>query len=322
MRTSALQGPRVLFILSIIFMHAGMTVFGMGTELCSFFFVISGFLFAGKQVQTLPYIKKKLAKLYPVYLYFFLCQLAIQCCYTGTGCLNWRIVPHLLLIQSFHPRLGAMACYLVPAWFLSSIMFCWLCAPCIGTWMVRASRRKLVFALCAAICVYMALFAPPLKEMGSDGSWWAYLTYISPPYRLIEYFLGMGLGMLIKNVEYKQGNRFVELGVIVAYVLCIYFQIFKSFTTFAHLGFIAYVYSYRCDLANKLFGNSTMQWLAKYSMFFYLGHFPFATIIREHYGLSPMQAVALSLVVVTIMTWAFLSVQNFFRKLYGPQSNL
>lgn len=304
-RTSAFQGLRVLFILSIIVMHAGAPSFGGGAELCSFFFVISGFLFAGKQVQTLPYMKGKVKKLYPVYLMFLMVQLAVAYYYHGLDSLDKKLVPHLLLLQSFYPRFQPTH-YLGPAWFLSSMMFCWLCAPTLSRRLARFSRRKLGFASCGLALLYAAQFTPPLRNLAPDWQWEDWMTYISPVLRLMEFALGLLLGLLIKKTEYKQGLWPLEVLVLITYLLCIYYHPLSNLTTFAHLLFVAYIFSYRSPVINGLLGNRLIQTLAKYSMFFYLGHYPFVKFIKEQEDLNPYTAVAISLVAVTVLTWGYL----------------
>lgn len=143
------------------------------------------------------------------------------------------------------------------------------------------------------------------------------MTYVSPLYRLLEFFMGLVLGILIKGKEYNQGKRWVKLAIVTAYLACIYFQLLENLTTFAHLIFIAVTYLYRCPVTNKIFGNGTMQWLAKYSMFFYLGHYPFVTLVKWRFDLSPVLSVSLSLVAVTLMTWGYLFTQRILKKRKG-----
>lgn len=160
-RTSSIQGLRVLFILSIIFMHAGLKVFGEGGELCSFFFVVSGFLFAGKQVKTLPYMKKKLSSMYPIYLIFLAIWIVSDSLVSGHVAIKSNIVAHLLLLQSWRPAFVPFD-YLGTAWFLSSLLFCYACGPTLSRWLSKWSKPQLYAGFALLTALFLTLFTPPL----------------------------------------------------------------------------------------------------------------------------------------------------------------
>lgn len=299
-RTSSFQGLRVLFILSIIFMHAGMKVFGEGGELCSFFFVVSGFLLAGKDVQTVSYARKKLWAMYPVYLIFLVVYVALDSLFTRHVAIQPNIVPHLLLLQSWTPRFYPIN-NLGPAWFLSSLMFCYVCAPTINRWIGKQSKRKQSTILVVLAAVFLVHFFPPVKRLFSgDGYTW--LIYFSPVFRLIEYTMGLVLGWILRGSPCRKDCTAVSLLVLILYGWCIYAQVLGNKTTLLHLGFIAYAYCYRSVVINAVLGNRVMKWLARYSLFFYLGHFPFVTLVRRQYDLPPILSVLLALVLVSVIT--------------------
>ena len=127
-RTKSYQGLRLLFFVSIVAGHCGHTICGGGGELCSFFFIISGFLYKYNN-DYWKYVKRKIINIFPIY-YVCLFILLLGKIYTGHLHLGVDIIPHLLLVQSWLPAFKETShFYLGPAWFISSLLFCYLVSP-------------------------------------------------------------------------------------------------------------------------------------------------------------------------------------------------
>ena len=127
-RTAPFQGLRLIGIITIVAGHAGLNLVG-GGNWCTFFFILSGFLYK-TQISNwkdyFDYIWHKASRLYPIYwicLFLYL-GLAVLRGSISEYSLDRDFIPHFLLLQSWIPAVAAMA-YLGPAWFLSSLLFCY-----------------------------------------------------------------------------------------------------------------------------------------------------------------------------------------------------
>ena len=156
-RTISYQGLRLLFFVSIVAGHCGQTICGGGGELCSFFFIISGFLYKYNP-NYWQYLKNKILKIFPIY-YICMILLLLGKTYTGHLHIGWDIIPHLLLIQSWLPQFVDSGVYYIgPAWFISSLFFCYLLSPFCYKFVM--SRNKPVIILLLGVLIvsnHMAL---------------------------------------------------------------------------------------------------------------------------------------------------------------------
>ena len=144
MKTEQFQGLKLLFVLSIVFMHAGMPILGEGADLCSFFFVISGFFYKGETcVRYRDYMWNKISSMLP--LQWMSVILAVVVLHLSV---HWDIIPHLLLLQSYIPEKGfEFFNYNGVAWFLSSLMFCYALSPVVYKVILKIKDKKLLWLL-------------------------------------------------------------------------------------------------------------------------------------------------------------------------------
>lgn len=128
-RTISYQGLRLLFFVSIVAGHCGHTICGGGGELCSFFFIISGFLYKYR-AKYWDYMMKKVLGIFPIY-YICLAVTILGHAYKGHLHLGLDIFPHLFLLQSWIPSVDGSpsSFYVGPAWFISSLLFCYAISP-------------------------------------------------------------------------------------------------------------------------------------------------------------------------------------------------
>jgi peptidoglycan/LPS O-acetylase OafA/YrhL len=142
-RTLAIQGLRLLFITDIVFGHASHTFLGGGGAECSFFFVVSGFLFAQKPIPYKEYLWRKAKHIYPPY---WICLILLILGFVVKGTIHklepgWDILPHIFLVQSWIPVIDAYFFkYLGTSWFLSSLLFCYIVAPHVYKFVVKFKK--------------------------------------------------------------------------------------------------------------------------------------------------------------------------------------
>ncbi len=259
-RTSVFQGLRLIGIVTIVAGHSGLSLVG-GGNWCTFFFVLSGFLYKGEISDVKEYgryVWKKASRVYPVYwfcLSLYLLLAVIRGCeeqYT----LHWDFLPHFLLLQTWLPNVSPMA-YLGLAWFLSALLFCYLFAPFINFFVVKSKYAVLLFI------VGMSMF----YLLGMD-------RYLCPLYRLCEYSIGVWMyKWLCQDTLWKK-----ELfpGCMILLVLCflsvLHFGVSEWFNLPLFSGVIYALYMYKSDSLQILFGNRIVIWLSKSDMFIYLSH--------------------------------------------------
>lgn len=295
-RTKAFQGLRLLFFVSIVAGHCGQTICGGGGELCSFFFVISGFLFTKKESWTL-YIKKKVLTIFPIY-YFCLLLHVVGRIYKGHGHIGWDIMPHLFLLQSWIPEVNHTPhYYLGPAWFLSSLLFCYLLSPLF--YQLVSKHRYLFLTILPILIIY--------THTTDWGGYFTWATYYSPIERLFEYLLGMTIGMFVKPLAYRK-EPFVGFCLLatVVYLSCIKLAIFTWQFIFVHPVIISMIYLYDSPLLNMVFANKLVLRMASAGLFIYLSHNPIKMAIPGPWWFRT--------IVCTLVGWGFYELYSCLIK--------
>lgn len=165
-----------------------------------------------------------LRKFYKVHIITFILALVLQIFWLwkwpslyaakrAIGCL----IPNLLLIQSFFLNSEVYFSYNSVSWYLSDILFFYFMSPFLFKSALKLNRNK---RLLGAICVSW-LISIIIAMNISTKEYIHAILYISPFYRLIDYFIGILLGTIF--VERKLYNR-INIGEN-KYSLCV-FQLF------------------------------------------------------------------------------------------------
>lgn len=256
----SLQGLRLLGIITIVAGHAGLNLWG-GGDWCAFFFILSGFLYK-TEVKTwcdyTGYVWRKAKSIYPVYWFCLFAYIALAYI---RGCveqytIGWDFIPHLALLQTWVPGVNAMA-YLGPAWFLSSLMFCYCLSPFL---------KKVVGANVWTIVGIVVLYVLWTRVWGWD-------SYISPCYRLLEYAFGMWLRAFVARKEMRQ-ELFPCVNVVAVIFLLVLIRMgvpqWAEILLFG--GVITMLASFSSHWSELLLGNKFIVGLAKADIFIYLTH--------------------------------------------------
>lgn len=269
-RTLALQGLRFLFITDIVFGHAGNMFLGGGGAECSFFFVVSGFLFTLKPIPYKEYIWKKAKHIYPPY---WICLALLLMGFLVKGTMyklepGWDIIPHLFLIQSWIPVTDAWFFkYLGTSWFLSSLLFCYIVAPILYKLVIKFQKFAIlqIVVTCLIICILLEVSTPYV-------SW---LTYASPIIRTCEFLLGMQVKMMLKDVPYKESQFALFTPILfIAYIAILRYTHWGYHYSFIHAFVIGWLWLFRSHIANYILGNKVILKLADASIFIYLIQMP------------------------------------------------
>ncbi len=258
-RTTAFQGLRLVAIITIVAGHIGFNCVG-GGEWCSFFFILSGFLYKTEirsLTDYLKYVKHKALQLYPIYwvclfLYFLMLFLRghIADIYISTS-----FLPYLFLLQSWFPINNPMA-YLGPSWFLSSLLFCYVFSF-IAKWLVENTKWSIVLFI-----AFMVAFNIFTIE-----------HYINPLYRFMEYSLGIWMRQYIC---FTKPRKEMFPGVVLLYLFFVLFLMRKGVPEWVHdLLFCSLIWLFfnaSSTIIQFILGNSFILRLSKSDIFIYLTH--------------------------------------------------
>lgn len=277
-RTIAFQGLRFLFIADIVFGHAAHTFLGGGGAECSFFFVVSGFLFTLKPIPNKEYLWRKAKHIYPPY---WICMALLLLGFVVKGTwdkldFGWDFVPHLLLVQSWIPVTDDWFFkYLGPSWFLSSLLFCYIIAPLLYKFVNRQNKYILLQILLTSIIICFIL-----EDTSAYASW---LTYASPIIRGFEFLLGMQVKMLLKDIPYKE-SRFTYLTpiLLIAYIAILRYTHWGYHYSFLHAFIIGWLWVFRSRITNITLGNKAMLRLADASIYIYLIQMPILRALGQN----------------------------------------
>lgn len=290
----SLQSLRLLGIITIVAGHAGLSLWG-GGDWCSFFFVLSGFLYKTEVKDWQDYgnyIWRKAKSIYPVYWFCLVSYIVLAYI---RGCveqytIGWDVIPHLLLLQSWIPGIEPMA-YLGPAWFLSSLLFCYCLSP-----VVKRAVAYSPYSITAIVAFY--LFWTCL--LGFD-------TYISPVYRLGEYAFGMWLRAFASTRETSH-ELFTGFNILlVTLLLCLIRMGIPVWVEILSFGIIISVLaSYSSRLSDYVLGNNFIVGIAKADIFIYLIHPGIAFHLAMFlFGHDAIIMVICSLIVGYVMYWVY-----------------
>lgn len=184
---ATLQALRFIFVMMIFMSHfayGDMVAFDAGGDCgVAFFFILSGFVLSLRYDSEIRngtfsyrcYFSRRLMKFYPLHL---LCLAAFLVVSGST--IDVRVLLNLLLLQSWVPdAYYYFSCNSV-AWFLSSLLFCYVVFPFF-------SRRVNGWWLAGIIACYGVVYG-----LVPDGAVNAVL-YVHPLVRFVDFYLGMVL---------------------------------------------------------------------------------------------------------------------------------
>lgn len=277
--TDSLRGICALLIVLHHYPHQEMGItytYDFGNTIVLFFFVLSGYgisLAWKNKIERLSkqFYIKRFAKIFPIQwltvTLFVLFGINIESL--------WAIPFHLTLTQSAMIQWEINFSLNVPSWFLSSLFFCYLCTPFLLKLAARHTKRFVCFQICAIICFVLFVY------ISSSYIGLRWLTYINPAARLLDYSVGITLGVLygsLKNT--KMGgwkNTTAELFFV---ALAVVFMTAPSLFKFQHYAVLRYpviiglilVFSAGKGYISRILKNRLCVWLGSISMSIYMLH--------------------------------------------------
>lgn len=292
-----LQSLRAIAFFEIFLGHCGILFF-TGAFGVSIFIVLSGFCMA---INYLPRIGdlalslgtnvrnafSKVKKLYGLHLFMLICAFFLAKMPSSVTAVK-RLLMDVLLVQSWSPYAEDYFSYNGVAWYLSVYLFLSIAAPYILKFLRGFKERQQVLLLMTAVFFAMVIIGTFVSfrqiSVGNDFAFW--LTYISPPYRSLEFFLGAALGWFYLRAEkVRINNKILETAAegfaVMAFVgiICVFHKIeghydglcyTALFTPVSMLLVLVFVYSR--GLVMKILHNKVFLWLGNLSSCTFLIH--------------------------------------------------
>lgn len=207
-----INGWRAVFALMIVLFHVGV----MGLEEMtwagvSFFFMASGMLLSMKypfrQLDGGTYRRfawRHAAKLFPLHWLVLALWLLVLALAGVLVIKPLALTLNALLLQSWSLVHSVYYSYNHFSWFLSTLLFCYLCYPLLARWYspLRLRYRLIILAVLSVVVFFI------LAATGGDD-YNRTALYVFPPMRLVDFLLGM---TLIDVVERLRQWRWLGMG--------------------------------------------------------------------------------------------------------------
>ena len=290
----SLQGLRVISMLIIFMWHCGYSNFKAGIPV-TFFFILSGFLsyitYKDKKeesivIASIDYCKIKLKRIYPIHLITFLISvpLRIKIILNNFGKEIIVMITHLLLIQSIIPITHFYFNYNESAWYVSTLLFCYLFTQILVKIInkIQNMNKKLfksIFLLLVTLVVQTVLY-----KVFNNTKLSQWFLYISPFYRILDYFMGMLVGFIWintrKDINFNKNimtifEIFILSVISINYIpsINIYCEVNKALLLVG-----VFVFSLEGGLLSKILSNRIFIYFADFSFEFFLVHMPIIII--------------------------------------------
>lgn len=290
----SLQGLRVISMLIIFMWHCGYSNFKAGIPV-TFFFILSGFLsyitYKDKKeesivIASIDYCKIKLKRIYPIHLITFLISvpLRIKIILNNFGKEIIVMITHLLLIQSIIPITHFYFNYNESAWYVSTLMFCYLFTQILVEMINKIQNMnknlfKSIFLLLVTLVIQTVLY-----KVFNNTKLSQWFLYISPFYRILDYFMGMLVGFIWintrKDINFNKNIMTIFEIFILSVISINYIPSINIYceVNIALLLVGVFVFSLEGGLLSKILSNRIFIYFADFSFEFFLVHMPIIII--------------------------------------------
>lgn len=199
---------RGIFALCIVCFHFGHHEFHEMTLLgISFFLMVSGFLVGLKQdeiTQVARYYRNRLWRIFSLVWLSLACLVVIDLVMMHKFNYSWQFPVHVLLLQSWFPSESVYYNFNPHAWFMSTLLAATIFTPWLLRWMSRGSL-KVAWTVLAVACVAVTALECCASETVRD------YTYVCPLTRLVDYSLGMALGITLRRLNTREKLKNISL---------------------------------------------------------------------------------------------------------------
>lgn len=325
----SLQGLRVISMLIIFMWHCGYSNFKAGIPV-TFFFILSGFLsyitYKDKKeesivIASIDYCKIKLKRIYPIHLITFLISvpLRIKIILNNFGKEIIVMITHLLLIQSIIPITHFYFNYNESAWYVSTLMFCYLFTQILVKMINKIQNMnknlfKSIFLLLVTLVVQTVLY-----KVFNNTKLSQWFLYISPFYRILDYFMGMLVGFIWintrKDINFNKNIMTIFEIFILSVISINYIPSINIYceVNIALLLVGVFVFSLEGGLLSKILSNRIFIYFADFSFEFFLVHMPIIIIcgkVSEILGVRTLIGRGVTVSISFIITVVLAKILN------------
>ena len=141
----------------------------------------------------------------------------------GTAELFIKIILHILMLQSYVPKLGVSYAFNGPAWFLSACLLIWFLTPYLQYFLSKIEHKRTFIILeCMTFFIQFGFLIGIYVLRLEDQR---YFMYVFPPVNLIIYFEAMVFGYIAKNsMPWKETKiKCLYIGALIA--LCVMYLV-------------------------------------------------------------------------------------------------
>ncbi|MHC1681699.1 MAG: acyltransferase family protein [Clostridiaceae bacterium] len=298
----------------------------------TFFLILSGIVISISyynkvndiNIKTMVgFLAKRIRRIYPLHIITFIITLFVIkneiMLYPEQPYLKGFL--NLTLLHSFFPEPAIYFSYNTISWYLSTIAFCYLVTPLLFKGVKYIKGREInLWCLIITIFVFQFVYVNVFKS--APKSHW--LIYISPFFRMLDYFVGIILGVIIKDSKEKKLSQatFWE-GISILFFLLAYYY-FPFINRAYRYGvyympfiiFIVYVFAFQGGLISRILSNRVFMYLGEISFEFYMIHRLILTTISKNIGVERPIYTATTSFIYALLSAVLLNVLITNRRKY------
>lgn len=310
-----LQSLRFVFVMLIFLSHFSykdIHAFDAGGDCgVAFFFLLSGFVCSlgyGHQLKegTFSYrhfLKRRLLKIYPLHLFCLACFLV-----ASHSAIDVKVLLNVLLLQSWIPDPSwYFSCNSV-AWFLSSLLFCYLMFP-------LAYRHASGYGLTIVLAIYaLVCWMVPYDKVNA-------LLYVHPLARMVDFYMGIVLCKYYeRHAEKNVVPSWTEWGIILLLlVLLAVYPLVDAKLRNAPLYWLVLVpmmmiFVYAKGPVSRLLCTPSLLWLGSLSMPIFLTHQMLIAFLLPRLPDMPSSVMLFACVAIVLtVSWV---IQKIYSQLF------
>ncbi|QES89191.1 acyltransferase family protein [Rhizosphaericola mali] len=248
------------------------------------FFILSGFVLMlvygntkwNRSYNIFTFIKKRIARIYPLYLfcfliYFLIDYIFINSWFVGNG--NLGFIFNLLLLQTpfnIAPLIG-------PSWSLSTEWIAYFLFPVLNIVVIKIKNEYLQFFISLGLVTCLFLIGISPGWVGHKNILHCSINVFSGIPALFRCIIGFYIGMLLCKLRIKlKNNKIVSCScfqiVITATILLLIMFTYMDIFVFMLLIILIFSLSYENGLISKLLSHKILYNLGLFSYSIYLIH--------------------------------------------------
>ena len=278
-----INGWRGVFALMIVLFHVGATgLEEMTWAGVTFFLMASGFLLALKhpfeQLDGASYRRfawNHAAKLFPLHWLTLLLWIIAMAVLGMLVIKPVALALNTTLLHSWSLSHSIYFSYNKFSWFLSTLLFCYLCYPLLAKWFtpLKLFHKAIILAVLAVIDIVVLAFTDDYSRTA---------LYVFPPVRLIDFIIGMTLAHLCQSRDRARvlgkSENGTDAELIAVAVLSVMVMTYRAYPWLlpwsdavlwwlpvALILVVGLVYDKREGFIGKILASKPLQWIGNIS---------------------------------------------------------